>query len=138
MPLNHPETGARLRYLPPGSLRRQRRRGRLEGAVASLALTCLIGFALIAVAPAEMYRPAPKTKHPTPEGGPAQTQFAQIPPCTGLGKDCTDPEPEVSILPRVGPQPAPQARPQARTVPEPSTLALIGAGLALTLWRHRT
>lgn len=138
MPLNRPETSARLRYLPPGSLRRQRRRGRLEGAVASLALTCLIGFALIAVAPTEMYRPAPKTKHPTPEGGPAQTQFVQIPPCTGLGKDCTDPEPEVSLLPRVGPQPAPEARPQARTVPEPSTLALIGAGLALTLWRHRT
>ena len=128
----------KLRYLPPGSLRRQRRRGRIEGAVAALSLACLIGFAMIAVAPAEIYRPAPATKHPVPEGGPATTQFAQIPPCLGTGKDCSDPDEGVDLLPRVGPQPLPRpGHLEGRTVPEPSTLALIGAGL-VAAWRSRT
>ena len=136
----------KLRYLPSGSLRRQRRRGRIEGAVAALSLACLIGFAMIAVAPAEIYRPAPATKHPVPEGGPATMQFAQIPPCLGTGKDCSDPDEGVDLLPRVGPRSAPHLGPQpvprpghleGRTVPEPSTLALIVAAL-VAAWRSRT
>ena len=126
-----------MRYLPPGSMRRQRRLGRLEGSVATLAIV-----ALIASAPAELYRPAPATHHPTPEGGPARIQHVQMPPC-GPGKDCTEVEPDgaITLLPRTGPQlaplPLPQERTPANTVPEPGTLALIGAGLAGIVWRSR-
>lgn len=64
----------------------------------------------------------------------------QIPPCTGAGKDCSalDPEGAVTLLPRTGPQPAPlpQTQHQAHHIPEPGTLALIGAGIAsLLIWR---
>ena len=128
---------SRVRYLPPGSMRRQRQMGRLEGLVAALALVALLGFGLIAAAPAELYRPAPATYHPTPEGGPARIQHVQMPPC-GSGKDCTEVERDdaITLLPRTGlaPVPLPQERVPANTVPEPGTLALIGAGLAL-MWR---
>ena len=112
-----------MRYLPRGSMRRQRRLGRLEGSIATLALVCLLGFGFIAATPAELYRPAPATHHPTPEGGPARIQNVQMPPC-GPGKDCTEAEPDgaVPLMPR--------------TVPEPGTLALIGAGIALMLVRR--
>lgn len=109
---------SRTRYLPPGSMRRQRRLGRLEGSVATLALVSLLGFGLIAATPAELYRPAPATHHPTPEGGPARIQAVQMPPC-GPEKDCSD----LDVV---------------RTVPEPGTIALIGAGLMGLIWRSRT
>ena len=118
-----------MRYLPRGSMRRQRRLGRLEGSVATLAIV-----ALIASAPAELYRPAPATHH-----RPARIQHVQMPPC-GPGKDCTEVEPDgaITLLPRTGPQPAPlpQTQHQAGNVPEPGTLALVGAGLAAALWRR--
>lgn len=130
----------RTRYLPPGSMRRQLRRGRIEGSIGTLLLVCAIGFALVAATPAELYRPAPATHHPTPEGGPARIQHVQMPPC-GPGKDCTEVEHDgaVALLPRTGPQlaPLPQERTPANTVPEPGTLALIGAGLAGIVWRSR-
>ena len=133
-----------MRYLPRGSMRRQRRQrrlGRLEGSVATLAIVALIGFGLIASAPAELYRPAAATHHPTPEGGPARIQHVQRPPC-GPGKDCSElDDGAVALLPRTGPQlaplPLPQERTPANTVPEPGTLALIGAGLAGIVWRSR-
>ena len=132
---------SRVRYLPPGSMRRQRRMGRLEGSVATLALVALLGFGLIAAAPAELYRPAPATYHPTPEGVPARIQHVQMPPC-GPGKDCTEVERDdaVTLLPRTSPAPVPlpQERVPANTVPEPGTLALIGAGLAGLMWRSRS
>ena len=103
-----------MRYLPRGSMRRQRRLGRLEGSVVTLALVALLGFGLIAATPAELYQPAPATYHPTTEGVPARIQAVQMPPC-GPGKDCSD----LDVV---------------RTVPEPGTLALIGAGIAL-MWR---
>ena len=105
-----------MRYLPRGSMRRQRRLGRMEGSIATLAIVALIGFGLIASAPAELYRPAPATHHPTPEGGPARIQNVQMPPC-GPGKDCS----ELDVV---------------RTAPEPGTLALVVAGIALMLWRR--
>ena len=123
-----------MRYLPRGSMRRQRRLGRLEGSIATLALVCLLGFGFIAATPAELYRPVPTTYHPTPEGGPARIQNVQMPPC-GPGKDCTEVEHggAITLLPRTGPQlaplPLPQERTPANTVPEPGTLALLGAGL---------
>lgn len=133
-----------MRYLPRGSMgrqRRQRRLGRLEGSVATLAIVALIGFGLIASAPAELYRPAPVTHHPTPEGGPARIQNVQMPPCTGAGKDCTEAEPDgaVTLMPRTGPAPVPlpQERTPANTVPEPGTLALIGTGLAGLMLRAK-
>ena len=61
--------------------------------------------------------------------------FFPMPPC-GPGKDCTEVEHDgaITLLPRTGPQlaplPLPQERTPANTVPEPGTLALIGAGLA--------
>ena len=125
---------SRARYLPPGSMRRQRRLGRLEGSVATLALVALLGFGVIAATPAEMYRPAPATHHPTPEGGPARIQNVQMPPC-GHGKDCSElDDGAVVLLPRFGPSPAPNTQHNTNQVPEPGTLALIGAGIAL-MWR---
>ena len=128
-----------MRYLPRGSMRRQRRLGRLEGSIATLAIVALLGFGFIAATPAELYRPAPATHHPTPEGGPARIQIVQMPPC-GPGKDCSElDDGAVALLPRTGPQsaPLPQERTPANTVPEPGTLALIGAGLAGIVWRSR-
>ena len=128
-----------MRYLPRGSMRRQRRQrrlGRLEGSVATLAIVALIGFGLIASAPAELYRPAPATHHPTPEGGPARIQSVQMPPC-GPGKDCSDLDAgAVALLPRFGPPPSPNTQHNTTQVPEPGTLALIGAGIAL-MWRMK-
>lgn len=103
-----------MRYLPRGSMRRQRRLGRMEGSIATLALVCLLGVGFIAATPAELYRPASATHHPTPLGEPARIQAVQMPPC-GPGKDCSD----LDVV---------------RTVPEPGTLALIGAGITL-MWR---
>lgn len=129
-----------MKYLPPGSMRRQRRMGRLEGSVATLATVAMLGFGLIAAAPAELYRQAPATYHPTTEGGPARIQHVQMPPC-GPGKDCTEDEPDgaATLLPRTGPGtvPMPQERTPGNTVPEPGTLALIGVGLAGMIWRAR-
>ena len=123
-----------MRYLPRGSMRRQRRLDRLEGSVATLALVALLGFGLVASAPAELYRPAPATHHPTPEGGPARIQNVQMPPC-GPGKDCSElDDGAVALLPRFVPSPTPNTQHNTNQVPEPGTLALIGAGIAL-MWR---
>ena len=125
-----------MKYLPPGSMRRQRRLGRLEGVIAAVVLVCLLGFGFIAATPAELYRPAPATHHPTPEGGPARIQHMQMPPC-GPGKDCSElDDGAVVLLPRFGPSPAPNTQHNTNQVPEPGTLALIGAGIALVLWRR--
>ena len=123
-----------MRYLPPGSMRQQRMLGRLEGSAATLAVVCLLGFGLIAAAPIELYRPAPTTYHPKPEGGPAQIQYVQMPPC-GPGKDCSElDDDEVALLPRFGPPPASNVQYNTNQVPVPGTLALIGACIAL-MWR---
>ena len=123
-----------MRYLPRGSMRRQRRLGRLEGSIATLALVCLLGFGFIAATPAELYRPAPATHHPTPEGGPARIQNVQMPPC-GAGKDCSElDDGAVALLPRFVPSPTPNTQHNTNQVPEPGTLTLIGAGIAL-MWR---
>lgn len=102
------------RYLPPGSMRRQRNLGRIEGIVGMLLLMCAIGAVLVAATPAELYRPAPATIHPRPTGTPAPDVRAEIPPCIGGGKDCSE---------------------EINTVPEPGSLALVGAGLIGIAWR---
>ena len=123
-----------MRDLPRGSMRRQRRLGRLEGSIATLALVCLLGFGFIAATPAELYRPAPATHHPKPEGEPARIQNVQMPPC-GPGKDCSElDDGAAALLPRLGPSPTPNTQRNTNKVPEPGTLALIGAGIAL-MWR---
>ena len=130
----------RTRYLPPGSMRHQRRMGRLEGSVGTLLLVCAIGAGLVAATPAELYQPAAATVRPDPIGRAAPDVRVDLPPCTGTSKDCAEAEPDgaVTPLPRAGPQPAPlpQTQHQAYHVPEPGTLALIGAALAAALWRR--
>ncbi len=123
-----------MRYLPPGSMRRQRWLGRLEGSIATLALVFLLGFGFIAATPAELYQPVPTTYHPKPEGGPARIQHVQMPPC-GPGKDCSElDDGAVALLPHFGPSPTPN---NTNQVPEPGTLALIGAGVALMIKAKR-
>ena len=123
-----------MRYLPPGSMHRQRMLGWLEGSIATLALVSLLGFGFIVVAPAELYQPVPTTYHPKPEGRVAQFQNVQMPPC-GSGKDCSElDDGEVALLPRFGPPPTPNAQHNTNQVPEPGVLGIIGLGIAL-LWR---
>lgn len=111
----------RTRYLPPGSMRRQRRLGRLEGSIGTLLLVLAIGAALVAATPRELYTPAPATVRPAPTGTPGHLAGVAIPPCTGMGKDCSEADSHHAAI---------------HTVPEPGTLALIGAGLAsLLFWR---
>ena len=113
--------------------RHQRQRDWVAGSITTLAIVGVVGFGLIAAAPAEMYQPAPATYHPTPSGSAALIQYVSMPPCTGAGKDCTDvgPDGAVLLIPRTGP--LPRVQPQVRYVPEPGTLALIGVGIALLL-----
>ena len=119
-----------MRYLPPGSMRRQRWLGRLDGSIASLVLVCLLGLGFVAATPTELYRPAPATHHPTPHGKPARIQNVQMSPC-GPGKDCSELDDGPStLLPHFGPSPTQNS---ANQVPEPGTLALIGAGIALLM-----
>ena len=123
-----------MKYLPPGSMRRQRMLGRLEGSIATLALVFLLGFGLIAVAPTELYRAAPATYRPTPQGEPARIQNMQMPPC-GPGKDCSElGDGPSTLLPHFGPSPIPN---NTNQVPEPGTLALVGAGIALMMKAKR-
>ena len=57
----------------------------------------------------------------------------QMPPC-GPGKDCSElDDGAVALLPRFDPLPSPNV--QHNRVPEPGTLALIGAGIAALMWR---
>jgi len=97
--------------------RRQRRRDWVAGSVTTLAVVGVLGFGLIAAAPPEMYRPAPATYHPTPSGSAARIQYVHIPPCTGVGKDCTDVGPDggALLIPRT--RPLPQVQPQGDYVP---------------------
>ena len=121
-----------MRYLPPGSMRRQRWLGRMVGSITTVVLVFLLGFGLIAVAPTELYRPAPATHHPTPQGEPARIQNMQMPLC-GPGKDCSElGDGPSTLLPHFGPSPTPN---NTNQVPEPGTLALIGAGIALMMMR---
>lgn len=123
-----------MRYLPPGSMRRQRWLGRLEGSIATVAVVCLLGFGFVAATPIELYRPAPATHHPTPQGEPARFQNVQMPPC-GPGKDCSELDDDIFALPpHFDPLPFPYVPHNTHKVPEPGTLALVGAGIAL-MWR---
>jgi hypothetical protein len=122
-----------MRYLPPGSMRRQRWLGRLEGSIATLALVSLLGFGFIAATPTELYRPAPATYHPTLEGRPALIQSMPMPPC-GPGKDCGELDDGAdTMLHRFGPAPTPNTPHNTNQVPEPGTLTLIGVGAALMM-----
>lgn len=102
-----------LRILPPGSMRRQRRRGRIEGVLGTLILLACIGAAVIAATPVELYRSA----RPTTDGERgAALHFARapLPPCNDASaKDC------MAV-----------ADPVVRPIPEPGTVALVAIAAA--------
>mgnify|MGYP000861115792 CR=1 FL=1 len=106
----------RTKYLPPGSMRAQRRRGRIEGSAATLFLCALLGFLVLLMTPRELYN----SPHPTPaEKKPEPLKFdrAPLPPCNDMQeKDCM----------------ATNKTHLVHTVPEPSTLwlAIVGAAAA--------
>lgn len=111
----------KIRYLPPGSLkaefRRGRMHGRVEGAIGVLTILAILSVALIAMTPTELYRPA----HPsqTHERGEA-LKFVRVPlpPCADMSaKDCTpvaDPFPRSAVV---------------HSVPEPESVSLVLIGL---------
>lgn len=112
----------KIKYLPPGSMRAQRRRGRIEGAATVTVLGLLAAGAMYLMTPAELYRAAYTTE---PHQGPREQigQPIQLPPCDTRGKDCTF---DSSTR---------RYQTQTNTTPEPGTVALIAtgaAGLALT------
>ena len=78
----------RTRYLPPGSMSLQRRKGRIEGGALTLLLVFLLGVALVLLTPTEIYS-APTA---TVEGKRAEPlHFERIPlsPCNDMeAKDC--------------------------------------------------
>jgi len=106
-----------IRMLPPGSLRAQRRRGRIEGAAGMALIALLAGLAAIAMTPVELYRaatPTPNARAATP----MRIGREPLPPCTDMGaKDC------MAV-----------ADATVRTIPEPGTLVLVGAAAAGAMW----
>lgn len=111
----------RTRYLPPGSMRKQRNRGRIEGAVGMLMLLACIGAALIAMTPAEAYRSAHSS--PSKRGERLHFDRVPLPPCTDMeAKDCIRTDDPKRIV---------------NAVPEPGTLALIPAALAAAHFTRR-
>lgn len=118
----------RVRYLPPGSMRRQRRLGRIEGSLMTALIMIAMGAATIAATPPELLTRATYTERPAAHGEAYIDTPLALPPCIGQGKDCMPIEPAAHTA-------APHQH-QARHVPEPGTLALIGAAMAAALWRR--
>ena len=109
-----------IRYLPPGSMRRQRRRGRIEGALGMLILLACIGAAVIAATPVEIYRAARQTDA-AERGAPLHFGRLPLPPCTDSGaKDC------MAV-----------ADPVVRPIPEPGTATLVSIAAAGAFARSR-
>lgn len=107
------------RRLPAGTLTRLRIKWLGLGVALGISTTAALAMHLAAIMPPELaYRSAAATLHPIP--GPAHPPAPQVelPPCTGQGKDCSEVEPDAA------------AQGVARTVPEPGSLAMVGAGLA--------
>ena len=112
----------KTRYLPPGSMRKQRRKGRIEGAAGMLTLLACAGAALIALTPPEMVRATYAGQEKA--APPLHFDRVPLPPCTDMeSKDCirTD-DPKRLVV---------------NTVPEPGTLALIPAALVAAHFTRR-
>ena len=114
----------KTRYLPPGTLtalrKSQRRRGRIEGSLGTLACVAALGLAVVAATPPELYRPAPASA--AANTAPID-HFERVPltPCTDwASKDCMNLDRQQAVY----------------TVPEPGTLALVGAAL-VGMWAKR-
>lgn len=121
----------KLRYLPPGTLRRLRLKWLALGVALGAGSMSALAMYMAAIVPPELaYRSATATRHPTPGPAPAAVAPVAIPPCVGAGKDCTP----------LDDTPQPHAHPQhlpTHAVPEPGALALVAIGLA-ALVAHRS
>ncbi len=109
----------RTKYLPPGSMKAQRRHGRIEGSAATLFLVGLIGLLLIALTPREIYESSHATTQ-AKKNEPMRFDRAPIPPCNDMeAKDCM----------------STNNRHLVHTVPEPSTLWLAAVGSVAASYR---
>lgn len=121
----------KLRYLPPGTLRRLRIKWLALGVLLGSGSCAALAMYLAAIMPPELaYRSPTPTVHPTPSPIEPLGAPVAIPPCTGQGKDCA----EAQLA-----EPKPNAAPRAaiNTVPEPGALALVAIGLAALAF-HRS
>ena len=135
----------KLRYLPPGTLRRLRLKWLALGVLLGAGSSAALAMYLAAILPPELaYRSPVATLHPAPAPVQPLPAPVQLPPCLGSGKDCTDPEAAAPHAPGPHPAPAPAPAPHSQrqplpthTVPEPGALALVALGLA-ALAAHRS
>lgn len=117
------------------------------GSLLTLGVVAAAGASVVAMTPRELYRAAPATVRPVPGPRVAIGPHVELPPCTGSGKDCSEPErpaalPESFVwtyaIPEFTPVPLPHTdNERVRYVPEPGTLALLAVGAGVAAWRKR-
>ena len=138
----------RTRYLPPGTLTWLRVRWLLLGVAIGVAGAAGLAMYLAAILPPELaYRSPTATARPVPGPVSALPPAVVLAPCTGQGKDCSEPDADRRTQPDDTPAqlfPAPDAGRRTEpnnqplhTVPEPGALALVALGLA-ALAAHRS
>lgn len=138
----------KLRYLPPGTLRRLRLKWLALGVLLGAGSSAALAMYLAAILPPELaYRGPATTVRPVPGPVSALPAAVELAPCTGQGKDCSEPDADRRTQRDDAPAqlfPAPDAGRRTEpnnlpthTVPEPGALALVALGLA-ALAAHRS